>query len=56
MDRQPSPTQIKLKLRPEARFDVINVTQQIAKDFGDMLTQYRKALYCSFHTTKHIIC
>ncbi|MFQ5769374.1 MAG: hypothetical protein ACE5HX_02480 [bacterium] len=48
---QLSPTQITLELKPQTRFDVIDVTQEIAHDFGDFLRQYHKTLYCSFHTT-----
>ena len=40
-----------LELRPEARLDVINVTERIRQQFGDRLWKYPKALYCSFHTT-----
>ncbi len=45
------PTQIKLEIRPQSRYDVIDVREQISKNFGDILSQYQKALYCSFHTT-----
>ncbi|MFQ5707941.1 MAG: hypothetical protein ACE5HO_10855 [bacterium] len=47
----PSPTQLKLQLKPQARFEVIDVAQKIAREFGDLLNAYRKSLYCSFHTT-----
>ena len=40
-----------LELRPEARLDVINVTERIRQQFGDRLWKYPKALYCSYHTT-----
>ena len=43
--------EITLELRPEARLDVINVTERITQQFGDLLSEYPKALYCSYHTT-----
>ncbi len=45
------PKEISLTLVPQARFDVIDVAQRIAWHFGDLLSQYRRAVYCSFHTT-----
>ncbi len=48
---QPSPTEVSLELKPQARFDIIDVTQQICEEFGNFLSRYRKAFYCSFHTT-----
>ncbi len=45
------PKEITLALVPQARLDVIDVAQRIAQEFGDLLSQYRKALYCSYHTT-----
>lgn len=51
MNMQPTPTQITLEIKPRARIDVIDLTQQIANEFGNILLQYQKALYCSFHTT-----
>lgn len=46
-----SPAEISLELRPRARVDVIDVTSRIVSEFGDLLADYRKALYCSHHTT-----
>jgi thiamine phosphate synthase YjbQ (UPF0047 family) len=46
-----SPAHVTLELKPRARYDLIDVTKHIAKNFGDILNQYRKAFYCSFHTT-----
>lgn len=46
-----SPTQITLELKPRARYDLINVSQRIVEKVGDSFSFYRKALYCSFHTT-----
>lgn len=45
------PVEFSLELRPEARFDVIDVAQRMASQFGDVLSQRKKALYCSYHTT-----
>jgi thiamine phosphate synthase YjbQ (UPF0047 family) len=45
------PFEIPLTLSPEARFDVINVAAAIREKFGDLSSRYRKALYCSLHTT-----
>ncbi len=46
-----SPTEVQLELVPQCRFDVINVTQSLQEDSGDFLNGYRRALYCSYHTT-----
>ncbi|MFQ5738053.1 MAG: hypothetical protein ACE5JX_03505 [Acidobacteriota bacterium] len=43
--------EIDLELNPESRLDVIDVTERIRQRFGDCLLPYRKALYCSYHTT-----
>ncbi len=45
------PTQISLQVQPKARLDVINLTQKIYQQFGDILLAYPRALYCSHHTT-----
>jgi thiamine phosphate synthase YjbQ (UPF0047 family) len=45
------PKEITLTLLPKARFDVIDVAERIAAEGDDFLGQYRKAVYCSFHTT-----
>lgn len=45
------PKEISLALVPRARFDVIDVASRVALEFGDFLCRYRKALYCSYHTT-----
>jgi thiamine phosphate synthase YjbQ (UPF0047 family) len=42
---------VELELKPEARLDIINVNQFIQERFGDRLSRFRKALYCSYHTT-----
>lgn len=46
-----TPTQLTLELTPQARFDVIDVTQHIRDELGDFLARYSKTLYCSHHTT-----
>ncbi len=48
---QTSPTEISLELKPRARYDLIDVTQHVSERVGDLFKRYRKALYCSFHTT-----
>lgn len=45
------PSEFTLELRPRARVDVIDVTQRLAEEAGDVLAAYRRALYCSHHTT-----
>ena len=45
------PREVSLALIPRARFDVIDVAQRIARESDDLLSRYRKALYCSYHTT-----
>lgn len=44
-------SEITLEIRPEKRFSVIDVSQRITEEHGDALEGYRKALYCSYHTT-----
>jgi thiamine phosphate synthase YjbQ (UPF0047 family) len=46
-----SPAEITLELRPRHRIDVIDVSERILSEFGDLLGGYRRALYCSHHTT-----
>jgi len=45
------PFEIQLTLVPQERFEVINVAATIRDKFGDLLSKYRKTLYCSLHTT-----
>jgi thiamine phosphate synthase YjbQ (UPF0047 family) len=45
------PFEIQLTLVPHERFEVINVAETIRDKFGDLLSKYRKTLYCSLHTT-----
>lgn len=43
-----APAQIQLEFNPQLRVDVIEVSKWIS---GDFHAQYKKALYCSHHTT-----
>lgn len=45
------PTELKLSLAPQRRFEAIDVNARIAEEAGDVLTRHGRALYCSFHTT-----
>lgn len=45
------PTELKLRLAPQRRFEAIDVNTRIAQEAGDILSRHRRALYCSFHTT-----
>ncbi len=45
------PKEITLALVPRARFDIIDVAHRLAAEFGAALAEYRKVVYCSFHTT-----
>jgi thiamine phosphate synthase YjbQ (UPF0047 family) len=45
------PTALRLKLAPQRRFEAIDVNCRIASEAGDLLHRYKRALYCSFHTT-----
>ena len=45
------PLEFTLQVRPQARFDIIDVTRALRDEYGDLLDRYRNALYCSYHTT-----
>ncbi len=45
------PALLRLDLEPATRVDLIDVTAALRAEFGDVLKAYRKALYCSHHTT-----
>jgi thiamine phosphate synthase YjbQ (UPF0047 family) len=45
------PTELRLKLAPQRRFEAIDVNNRILREAGDVLRRHRRALYCSFHTT-----
>ncbi len=44
-------TEITLELTPQARVDIINVSERITEQFGDILSRFQKAFYYSYHTT-----
>jgi hypothetical protein len=46
-----SPVEINLAIRPQKRFEIIDVTQRVREEAGDALAGHRKAAYCSLHTT-----
>jgi thiamine phosphate synthase YjbQ (UPF0047 family) len=46
-----SPIELTLELSPRARFDVIDVREEVAARHGDTLAPYSRCLYYSFHTT-----
>ena len=46
------PAELRLTLAPRGRFDAIDVNARIASEAGgDILRRYKRALYCSLHTT-----
>jgi hypothetical protein len=45
------PSELRLALAPQRRFEAIDVNARIAEQAGDLLHRYRRALYCSLHTT-----
>ena len=45
------PTELRLTLAPQRRFEAIDITSRIAEEAGDVLRRHARALYCSFHTT-----
>jgi thiamine phosphate synthase YjbQ (UPF0047 family) len=45
------PSELRLLLAPQRRFEAIDVNTRIAETAGDVLTRHRRALYCSLHTT-----
>jgi thiamine phosphate synthase YjbQ (UPF0047 family) len=40
-----------LELNPRSRYDVIDVRRAIENLYGDVIERFRRALYCSHHTT-----
>src|SRR5215470_4003693 len=46
-----TPLELHLRLVPEARYDAIDVTRTVRELHGDVLAEYPRALYCSYHTT-----
>jgi thiamine phosphate synthase YjbQ (UPF0047 family) len=51
MSETTGPTELKLTLAPQRRFEAIDVNTRIAEEAGDVLHRHQRALYCSFHTT-----
>ena len=47
----PQPVELNLTIRPQRRFAVIDISELIRQQVGDELRPFRKAAYCSFHTT-----
>ena len=45
------PTEVRLTLAPQRRFEAIDVNQRIAEVAGDVLRRHKRAVYCSLHTT-----
>jgi len=45
------PAELTLRIRPRGRYDAIDVTGAIEEAHGDVLRSYRRATYCSYHTT-----
>lgn len=45
------PLELTLELQPKTRYDAIDVAQRVVNHFGDVLSDYRRVLYCSHHTT-----
>jgi thiamine phosphate synthase YjbQ (UPF0047 family) len=45
------PTELRLTLAPQRRFETIDVNSLVAREAGDLLHRHARALYCSFHTT-----
>ena len=45
------PLELDLAIRPKRRFEIVDVAALIRTQVGEELNPYRKAAYCSFHTT-----
>ncbi|NKB69243.1 MAG: hypothetical protein GKR89_19410 [Candidatus Latescibacteria bacterium] len=46
-----SPVEINLDITPRSRFEIIDINARLRRERDDDLGAYRKALYCSWHTT-----
>ena len=46
-----APLELTLEIKPRSRFDAIDVRDRLAALHGDVLDDYPRCLYCSFHTT-----
>ena len=47
----PQPVELNLTIRPQRRFAIIDIAELIREQVGDELRPFRKAAYCSLHTT-----
>jgi thiamine phosphate synthase YjbQ (UPF0047 family) len=47
----PGPAELTLELTPRSRCDATDLRERLRDQLGDALATYRKALYCSHHTT-----
>ena len=45
------PLEINLDIQPSKRFELIDVAECVREETNDILAGFRKAVYCSFHTT-----
>ena len=45
------PVELNLAITPRERFQIIDVTQLVREQAGDLLARYRRSVYCSLHTT-----
>jgi thiamine phosphate synthase YjbQ (UPF0047 family) len=45
------PRDLALAITPRARFDLVDVADRLRMEWGDLLSGYRKTVYCSYHTT-----
>jgi len=45
------PAEFSVEIKPRARYDAIDVRGRIAEEHGDVLAEFPRALYVSFHTT-----
>ena len=45
------PAEFTLTVRPQSRYDAVDVTAALASAYGDVLRAFRRVTYCSYHTT-----
>lgn len=45
------PLELTLSVQPQKRFEIIDIADRFKREMGDDWRSYRKAVYCSFHTT-----
>ena len=45
------PAEFSVEIKPRARYDAIDVRGRITEEHGDVLAEFPRALYVSFHTT-----